>query len=109
MIIYCLSLVGVAVFAISGALAAGRKSFDWLGVLIIAGTTAIGGGTVRDVLLGRYPVFWIDDPMYLAVILVAAALTLIYVRYRTPPKLSLLIADALGLSFLTISGAQIAE
>ena len=109
MIIYSLSLVGVAVFAISGALAAGRKSFDWLGVLIIAGTTAIGGGTVRDVLLGRYPVFWIADPTYLTVILLAAAITLIYVRFREPPRLSLLIADALGLSFFTISGAQIAE
>jgi uncharacterized membrane protein YeiH len=109
MVLYLLDLVGVAVFAVSGAVAAGRKGFDLLGVAVIATVTAIGGGTTRDLLLNRHPVFWIDDPIYLLVILAAAALTLLYARVQKPPRTSLLIADALGLALFTISGAQVAE
>jgi uncharacterized membrane protein YeiH len=108
-ILYVLSLVGVGVFAASGALAAGRKGFDLLGVVVIAGATAIGGGTIRDVLLDRHPIFWIADPMQLVVILAAAGLTLVWVRFRKPPWTALLVADALGLALFTISGAQVAE
>lgn len=104
-----LDLSGIAVFAISGALAAGRKSLDWLGVAVIAVVTAIGGGTLRDVLLDRHPIFWIADPNYLVVCLVATAVTLLYVRLRVPPFRALFVADALGLAFFTIGGTQIAE
>jgi uncharacterized membrane protein YeiH len=107
--VYLLDLLGVAVFAVSGALAAGRKSLDLLGVLIIAVVTAMGGGTTRDLLLDRHPIFWIADPVYLVVISIAAALTIVYVRLRPPPGNSLLIADALGLALFTITGTQIAE
>ena len=96
-------------FAISGALAAGRKSLDLLGVIVVAIVTAIGGGTVRDLLLNRHPIFWIADPTYLVVITIAAVLTIVYVRLRAPPGNTLLIADALGLALFTITGAQIAE
>ena len=106
---YVLDLLGVAVFAVSGVLAAGRKSLDLLGVLVIATLTAIGGGTIRDLLLDRHPIFWISQPTYLVVISVAAALTIIYVRVRRPPGDALLYADALGLALFTIAGAQIAE
>jgi uncharacterized membrane protein YeiH len=109
MTVYALSLVGVAVFAASGALAAGRKRFDWIGVGVIAVVTAIGGGTLRDLLLDRHPIFWIADPTYLWVVLAAAVATLLYVRRRRPPRGSLLVADALGLALFTISGAQVAE
>lgn len=109
MILYVLDLLGVAVFAASGALAAGRKSLDLLGVVVIAAVTAIGGGTIRDVLLDRHPVFWIDDPTYLVVIIGAALLTVVWTRFRRPPDESLAVADALGLAFFTIGGAQIAE
>lgn len=109
MILYVLSLVGVGVFAASGALAAGRKGFDLLGVTVIAGATAIGGGTIRDVLLDRHPIFWIADPMQLLVILAATGLTLVWVRFRRPPWTALLVADALGLALFTISGTQVAE
>jgi uncharacterized membrane protein YeiH len=103
-----LSLSGVAVFAISGALTAGRKGFDIFGVLVIAIATAIGGGTMRDLLLNR-PVFWTTDTRYLWVTTGAALLTLLYVRIQRPPMRLLLIADALGLALFTISGTQIAE
>jgi uncharacterized membrane protein YeiH len=109
MILYVLDLCGVAVFAVSGALVAGRKRYDLLGVAVIATVTAIGGGTIRDVLLDRHPVFWIEDPTYILVTLSAAALAIVYARFRQPPRVSLLIADALGLALFTISGAQVAE
>ena len=96
-------------FAVSGALAAGRKSLDWLGVAVIAVVTAIGGGTLRDLLLQRHPIFWIADPTYLIVCLAATALTLVYSRFRIPAFRALFIADALGLAFFTIVGTQIAE
>jgi hypothetical protein len=109
MVLFVLSLLGVAVFAASGALAAGRKHFDLLGVVVIALVTAIGGGTVRDLLLDRHPIFWVKDPSHLTVILASAALTLAYVRFRKPPLSALAFADALGLALFTISGAQVAE
>jgi uncharacterized membrane protein YeiH len=101
--------VGAAVFAASGALAAGRRRMDVLGVLVIAIVTAVGGGTIRDLLLDRHPVFWIEDSSHLVVSVLAAVVTLAYVRFRRPPDHSLAVADALGLALFTISGAQIAE
>jgi len=71
--------------------------------------TAIGGGTLRDVLLERHPIFWIANPTYLVVCLIATALTLLYTRLRIPAFRALVIADALGLAFFTIGGVQIAE
>jgi len=69
----------------------------------------VGGGTLRDLLLDRHPIFWIQDVTYLVVIVAAAALTLVYVRLRRPPGRALLVADAMGLALFAISGAQIAE
>lgn len=103
-----LDFAGVGVFAVSGALAAGAKRLDLLGVIVIATVTAIGGGTLRDLLMNR-TIFWFDDPSYLIAIFVAAALTMVYVRYRHPPERQLEIADALGLAMFSISGARIAE
>lgn len=71
--------------------------------------TAIGGGTVRDVLLDRHPIFWIQDSRYLLVILGATAFTLVYIRLRIPAPRALPVADALGLAFFTIGGVQIAQ
>ncbi|HWU68354.1 MAG TPA: trimeric intracellular cation channel family protein [Stenotrophobium sp.] len=102
-------LLGVAVFAVSGALAAGRKSLDLMGVMVIAIVTAIGGGTLRDLLLDRHPVFWVASPDFLSVSLASALLTLVYVRWLHPPDRLLLVADAFGLALFTISGARIAQ
>jgi len=109
MLFYILDLVGVAVFAVSGALAAGRTGLDLLGVIVIAALTAVGGGTLRDLLLHRHPIFWITNAQYLHVILVAALLTVCYVRVWPPPGDTLLVADALGLALFALSGAQVAE
>jgi uncharacterized membrane protein YeiH len=104
-----LDLIGIGVFAVSGALAAGRKRLDLLGVFVLASVTAIGGGTVRDLLLDRQPLFWLTDGTYLGVIVVAVTITFAYVQYRRPPLASLLVADALGLALFGVAGAQIAE
>lgn len=106
--LYIFSLLGVAVFAISGVLAAGRKGFDFFGVVVIALATAIGGGTLRDILLDRRPIFWIGDPNYFYVSVAAALLALWWVHHRRPPLKLLLYADALGLALFTISGTRIA-
>ena len=108
-LVYLLNLFGVAVFAISGALAAIRARLDLLGVLVLAIATAIGGGTLRDLLLNRHPIFWIEEVENLIVILVATFLTIIYIRFRRPPEASLMVADALGLATFTITGAQLAD
>jgi len=107
--LYVVDLIGAAVFAVSGALAAGRKRLDLLGVVVVATVTAIGGGTVRDLLLNRHPIFWVANPSYLVVIAGSALLTVAYVRWRPPPQKSLAVADAFGLAFFVISGARIAQ
>ncbi len=104
-----LDLIGIGVFAVSGALAAGRKRLDLLGVFVLASVTAIGGGTIRDLLLDRHPMFWLSDAAYVGVIVTAVAITVAYVRWRRPPLASLLVADALGLALFSIAGAQIAQ
>src|SRR5438552_18945524 len=109
MILHTLDLGGVAVFAVSGVLAARNRGLDLLGVVIIAAITAIGGGTLRDLLLNRYPIFWITDARYLIVIIASALLTVGYVWLRPPPENALLVADALGLALFSLSGAQVAE
>ena len=109
MIFYALDLLGVAVFAVSGALAAGRTGLDLLGVIVIASLTAVGGGTLRDLLLNRHPIFWIADPVYLVVICAAALLTVLCVHVVPESGDALLVADALGLALFAMSGAQIAE
>jgi uncharacterized membrane protein YeiH len=109
MILYSLDLVGVAVFAVSGVLAARNRGLDLLGVIVIAAITAIGGGTLRDLFLNRYPLFWITDVQYLTVIIASALLTVAYVRVRPPPGKALLVADAVGLALFALSGAQVAE
>lgn len=109
MLLYYLDLAGVAVFAMSGVLAAQDRHLDLLGVIVVAAITALGGGTLRDLLLDRHPIFWVTDAWYLIVISAAALLTVAYVRVWPPPGITLLVADTLGLALFALSGAQVAE
>ncbi|MCL1141925.1 trimeric intracellular cation channel family protein [Shewanella gaetbuli] len=105
--IYFFDLCGTAVFALSGALAAGKHRMDPFGVIVLASVTAIGGGSIRDVLLGTTPVFWITNHTYLIVILATVIACLILVRKpHKLPSITLPVADALGLALFTIIGAQ---
>ena len=101
-----LDLFGVAIFAIAGAIQAGRRDMDIFGMSVVAVVTAVGGGTLRDLLLGATPVFWVREPLAIWVAMGGAILTFVYARMsRLPPK-SLRLADALGLAVFTILGTQ---
>lgn len=106
---YLADLFGVAVFAITGALMAGRKSMDLFGVLVIAIITALGGGTLRDVILGNHPVSWIRDDTYILGASLAAVGTVLWVRLTRPiNETGLLVADAFGLAVFTVYGTEVA-
>jgi len=106
-LLYWVGLAAVAVFALTGVLDAGRKNMDLVGVVMVGLATALGGGTVRDVLLQR-PVFWLSDQVYLVVALATTLIIFFAVRgLRLPPRL-FLIPDAIGLALFTIVGTQIA-
>ncbi|MBB2496043.1 trimeric intracellular cation channel family protein [Aquipseudomonas ullengensis] len=108
-IFYLADLFGVAVFAITGALMAGRKSMDLFGVLVIAIITALGGGTLRDLILDNHPVSWIRNDTYILVASLAAVGTVLWVRLTQPiHERGLLIADAFGLAVFTVIGTEVA-
>lgn len=99
-------LLGIAVFAISGTLAAWRKQMDGFGVIVLATVTAIGGGTIRDLILD-VPVIWLSNNDYFYAIFAATVLTILLVRKRlTIPNNTLQIADAVGLAFFVVMGTQ---
>lgn len=101
-----LDLIGVIVFAISGALEASRRQMDIVGFILIATVTGIGGGTIRDLLLGIGPVSWVSSPHVLLVCAVVALIVFFcahFVEYRF--KL-LLWADAIGLAVFCIIGTE---
>ena len=104
--IYAMDLAGVAIFAITGALLAGRKRMDGFGVVVLAVVTGIGGGTLRDLLLGIRPVFWINDQTYLLVAVAAAVLTILTGRLWIRLEKALAVADAFGLSIFAVIGAE---
>lgn len=105
MIIHILDLFGVAVFAVTGALAAGLKRMDVFGMVVVAIVTAIGGGTIRDVILG-VPVVWISSPVYVLVATAAALATFAVPRVVRRVEPMLYVFDALGLAVFTVIGCQ---
>jgi uncharacterized membrane protein YeiH len=106
--IYLLDLCAVAVCAITATLEARRRELDWFGVVVIAVIAGIGGGTLRDILLGRLPVYWIHDPIYVVVGMAAATVTFFLGRHLRLPKNFFLIPDAIGLALFTVIGTSIA-
>lgn len=103
---FVLEHFAVAVSAISGVLAARGKRVDLFGVLVLAVVTAFGGGTVRDVLLGDQPIFWVRQPAYLYNAVLTAFAMFLIVRYRDLSGKGLLVADAFALALFSIVGAQ---
>jgi len=104
--LYWLDIFGIIVFAFSGALMAGRYKLDPFGVVVLAAVTAIGGGTIRDIIL-NVPVFWLSQTYYLWIILTTAILTILLIRCpKRIPKRFLLVADAFGLALFAILGTQ---
>ena len=103
--LYVVDLFSIAVFAVSGALMAGRKRMDVFGVMVLAIVTAVGGGSLRDVLLGMRPV-WIADPKYIIVCIGASVVTIAGAPMYHLGQRALLIADAFGLAVATVLGVQ---
>jgi len=104
--IYLLDLFGTFVFAISGVLAASEKDFDWVGAAIIGLVTAVGGGTLRDILIGRTPVGWMLDLNYLLVIGLALPLCFFFSRSIIKLHRSIFLFDTIGIGLFTILGLQ---
>lgn len=105
--IYISDMIGVVACAISGVLVATRLRMDPFGIAVLAGVTGIGGGTLRDMMMGATPVFWIVDNTYIYVILITAAISVFWLhRIHRFPAYLLPILDAFGLAIFTIVGAQ---
>lgn len=101
-----LDIIGTVAFAVSGVQAAMAKRLDLFGILIMAFVTAIGGGTLRDFLVGDFPVVWIRHIGYTLVILMTVALTLLFSKPIGNFRKTLLLFDSVGIGFFTIVGVQ---
>lgn len=106
-LVYVLEMLGTAAFATSGALAASRKNMDIFGFSVLALLPAIGGGTIRDVIIDRTPVFWVADNSYIIVALLSALLVF-FTSYKPGARQRILIwTDAMGLALFAVLGTQI--
>jgi len=109
MLLSIIYLVAITAEAMTGALSAGRRHMDLFGVIIIACVTALGGGTLRDVVLGHYPVGWVANPEYLLITVIAALVTVLLAPVMHHFKRAFLVLDALGLVAFSLIGCAIAR
>lgn len=105
--LFLLDMFGVIAFSVAASLMAYRRNLDPFGIVVIAIITAIGGGTLRDVLLRNYPIFWIANPMYLVVIFFSSMATQVLHKYISRIERLLLFFDAIGIGVFTIIGIKI--
>jgi len=103
---YAIETLGTIAFAISGSFAAMQRRLDPFGVLIIAFVTSIGGGTVRDLLLGDTPVAWMRNVNYCLLILLTSVATIFFKKHIKKFKVTLFLFDSLGLGLFTLVGVQ---
>ena len=99
-----LDIIGTLVFAISGAMAAASKKLDLFGAAFIAFVTAVGGGTIRDLLLGVAPVGWMRDTTYIYIILAGVAITFLFMKWVRKLRKTLFLFDTIGIAVFTILG-----
>ena len=104
--IYYLGMIGIAAFSITGVIAAGKKDMDIFSIVLLGVVTALGGGTLRDIIIDVNPVFWIADLSYLWVSIIASALTFFLTRHVTHVLQLLLFIDGFGLSLFTVLAAE---
>ncbi len=101
-------LIAITAEAMSGALAAGRRNMDIFGVVVIAFVTALGGGTIRDVVLGHFPIVWTQHPEYIYLVVGAGLATTLIARHMHHLKRSFLVLDAMGLVAFSLIGCNVA-
>lgn len=101
-------IIAIIAEGMSGALAAGRRNMDIFGVAVIAFVTALGGGTVRDVILGRFPIGWTQHPEYVGFVIFAGLLTVVIAPHMHKLRRLFLILDALGLVAFSLIGCEVA-
>ena len=104
-LLYIIEIVGTFAFAISGIRLASTKQFDWFGAYVVGLTTAIGGGTLRDLLINVTP-FWMTDPMYLIVTGFALLFSIFFGKYIIHMNNTIFIFDAIGLALFVVVGVQ---
>ncbi|MFK7953898.1 MAG: trimeric intracellular cation channel family protein [Ekhidna sp.] len=105
-ILYFIDIVGTMVFAISGALAGRDKKLDFFGISAVGFITAIGGGTMRDVLLGSTPVGWMDDLIYLIMIGSGVLISLLFGKVVRKLRRTFFMFDTVGIAVFTVLGLQ---
>lgn len=103
---YILDILGTIAFAISGVLIAMNKKMDLFGILIIAFVTAVGGGTLRDILIGETPVSWMKDMNYTYAILGSAVFAVIFKSKINYLRTSLFLFDTIGIGLYTVVGVE---
>ncbi len=106
--LYIIEILGTFSFAVSGAFSAMEKKLDPFGVLILSFVTAIGGGTLRDMMIGNLPVGWLKNETAILVILIAAFGTMFFGKYLKKLTTTLFLFDALGLGLFTLVGIELA-
>ena len=108
MLLHTIYLIAITAEAMTGALAAGRRKMDLVGVCMIGCITALGGGSCRDILLGHYPLGWVANPQYLVFTASAALVTAIIAPLMRYLRHAFLMLDALGLVAFTLIGCDVA-
>ena len=103
---YAIDILGTIAFSISGVLVALNKKMDPFGILIIAFVTAVGGGTLRDILIGNTPVFWMLNMNYTYVIIIATIFAVIFRKRLDFLRKSLLLFDTIGIGLYTVVGIE---
>jgi len=105
-LLYFIDIIGTMVFAISGALTAADKKLDFFGIAAVGFITAIGGGTIRDILIGSTPVGWMLDLTYIAVIGTGILFALVFSRHIQNLRRTFFLFDTIGISVFTVLGLQ---
>ncbi len=105
--LYIIDILGTLSFAVSGAFLAMEKKLDPFGVLVLAFVTAIGGGTLRDIMIGNLPVSWLNNATATIVIFSSALVTMFFGRYLKHLTITLFLFDALGLGLFTVIGIKL--